>query len=547
MSITPPQSPTRSSILTPHNTPPRLRESPGKAASGSRKVENIPPDTNSPQRVSSDKGSPARVREAVAPVLISSPQRPADVQQSSPKRKSEDPPQAEPIAEQTSRPAALFRPRRRIVPRGPDRFISDRRIMSQPGVASFNLPRPPAPQNERDHVYQSNLSEIFFGSRRSPYDFPVLRRASASALESEREPFIPSEEVYATTPDRKLDLPGILDDFYTMPAAYSAESDRIAFILNSQQFTDASGAAKTGAQVFLYNPQAKTHITLFPENALYGDEKRPVSVAFNQKGNYLVLGKQDGSVETWSLKEMPPVKKFEINPALVLGKTAARIDSVVAADHMIFAGDHQGGLYRIDPKTGRVIDIPGHSNGICNIVVSPNGRYLATGGNDNKVVIRFANTLEIVDQFSMNAGIRAIAFDPEKECRIAVGGGQSDPRVCIFNFRHPEQEKMVEIPVDSQVTNIIWEKKNRMITTHRDGTYRVIPLRLNTKYPFGTILPIQTEVGRILFSATRESGKEKTLMLAGGGEMFEMFSVPSEKAKQQRKPSIFEDPSGLVR
>ncbi len=554
MAVTPPRSPTHS-VLTPVNSPPRLRESPDKATAKYRRVENIPPDTNSPQRASSDKGSPARVKEAAATALTNSPHRPAVVHQSPSGQREEEAPEtvvdkvagsSEMGLERPRQPALVLRPPRRFVSRGPDRFIPDRQIMREPGVATFNTPRPPSPQNAIDRTYQVKLAEALLGCRH-PHDHPVLRRASSSALKIESEPFIPLDEVYGMRATIKLDLPGILDDFYTMPAAYSQESDRIAFILNGMPFTDPDGAVKTGAQVYLYDPKAKSHITLFPVNALYGDGDRPVSVAFNQKGNYLVLGKNDGSVEAWSLKETPPVKKFEINPATVLGKTIARINSVLAADHMIFAGDNLGGVYRIDPKTGNVIDIPGHGKGICNIVVSPNGRYLVTGGNDNKIIIRFAKTLEIVGEFSMNAGIRGIAFDPEKECRIAVGGGQFDPRICIFNFRHPEQEKMVEIPGDSQVTNITWEKKNRMISTHRDGTYRVIPLRLNTKYPFGTILPIQAEGGRILFSAIRQSGNEKTLMCVGGGESFQVFSMPSEKGKQNREPSIFEDPFKLLR
>jgi hypothetical protein len=328
--------------------------------------------------------------------------------------------------------------RRRVRNRGtyPDRFIPDRNVIfRQPGAEMFAHPRPAAPQSEAEHLYRERLGDALWKMPMDPYAGPVLRKVNPSSYVREKPPMIPSSEIYPSCAEMVLDLPGLRDDFYSMPTAFCADTDRLAFILGFEKFTNADGVRGLGTQIYLYDRKQKQVSELFPHNALYISEVRPISVAFNKKGNLLVLAKRDGTIEGWDMRAVPPVKKLEVKPAQALGKTSVSIRSVVCSNGHIFAGDWKGRIYQIDPKTGNVVYTARRNmRQICNMVVSPNGKYLAVGGDDNKLVVYSTESLEPIHEFQMNSGIRAIAFDPELNTRIAVGGGENDKRICIFDF-----------------------------------------------------------------------------------------------------------------
>lgn len=427
-----------------------------------------------------------------------------------------------------------------------DRFIPRRAYLSQPAAAMFSYPCQEAAKTHQEFDYQRALSQALFDSERIPHLDPILRETPAGPSFYQGPPSIPSAEVYSASPLKTLDAPGFYNDFYSMPTAYSPESDKMAIILKDQGPLDASGRWTEGTQVLIQQMQTERVDPLFPTNALYPNDAFPLSVAFNQKGNFLILGLSNGSVEAWSLKTDPPKRIQQFNPAASRGKPVARINSVVVHDHKIYAADHNGRLFIIDPKNESIVSSRHHKLAICNIVVSPNGRFLATGGTDNQVIIRDTRTMKPIHSFQMNAPIKAMAFDPNGGPRIAVGGGKKDPRICVYNFLHPEQQEMIEIPMGIQTTNILWPKRSRLITTHMDGTYRVIPIRLDGKHRVGKIVSIPTMKGRILFSGIRDDGKKRSLICVGanqGGEIVVFMPLPREpKPKPKPAESIFDTP-----
>jgi hypothetical protein len=95
---------------------------------------------------------------------------------------------------------------------------------------------------------------------------------------------------------------------------------------------------------------------------------------------------------------------------------------------------------------------------------------------------------------------------------------------------------MVQIPLDSQVTNLVWPKRSRLFATHRNGTVRVFPIRIGKKLLVGDPVSMRTSNQRILFCGI----KDDQLMCTGSSEMFTTYRLPKEKVKKDDYESVLD-------
>ncbi|MBX7067190.1 MAG: hypothetical protein K1X28_08165 [Parachlamydiales bacterium] len=413
-----------------------------------------------------------------------------------------------------------------------DRFIPDRSLLSRPAAQSIMFP--PHHSDCATLPYERLLSKTLFGHAQKPDEIPVLRHKTLPEMDISM-PTFRKGEIYTQTAERILDLPGLEDNFYSHPIAISSKDDQIGIVLHEMFFTDDAGSEQLGSQIYFYTPQSSKIETLFAPNALCPSNQKPVSVAFSPNGAFLAVGKLDGTLELWKIKSKKRISEFKLGNDPIV--------SLIFAGNKIFAGDHLGRLFELDPnKPTRYWQA--HQADICNIVLSSNGKYLATGGNDNKAIIYDANTMEVLTQFEMGAAIRAIDFDPTGAPRVALGGGEADSRICILDFSDLQKQKIYEIPTGSQVTNILWKKKNRMISTHRDGSYRVYPIEIGRPLPLGNIQKGKIpNPNRILFAALQS--QNDTLIL-GAPETLSFFPMPKEPLPKPQAPGLL-DPWGKIR
>lgn len=332
-----------------------------------------------------------------------------------------------------------------------------------------------------------------------------------------------------------MDLPGFENNFYSHPVAYSPTSDLFAILLHNA--VNPSDTQIVLSVIYLYNPGTKKVRSL----VLCGETEKPFSCNFSPDGKLLALGKINGIVEIWSLNE----GRDTLLTSIKCNSSSPLLSTVVFQNnHVIYAGNNRGDLFKITLKpkeNGKVYflkHIPGHNRTICSIVFSYDGKFLATGSDDNSVIIRDAKTLEILRTLKMHqAAIRAIAFDPSNSSRIAIGGGKNDPRISIYNFLYREKP-MLEILMDSQITNILWEK-DRLISTHQDGSYQVTPLALHKKIPAGQTHRFPVFTDRVLTAHIRDKDHQRMLFLAGGSESdssFKTFILPKLKSQPKAIP-----------
>lgn len=414
-----------------------------------------------------------------------------------------------------------------------DRMIPPRALLSMPAAAAYQLKIACPPL--------SNVALALFGSLHHPGSYPILRKQVQTPTTI---PPTDLKEHYTDKAKLILDLPGLTDDFYSSPAAHCPQTNKLAFVLDNQEFKDVHGNISHGSQIYLYNISTKQIDALFPVDAFPLSAVKPVSVIFTKEGDKLIIGKKNGEVEIWTLNS-PYTQSGCFQPALATGHRPSSIESLAFSNGLIYAGSQDGILYQIDPTCNSIeYAANNHEEHICAIVFSPNGRYLATGGDDNKVFIRDTSTMKIIYTFEMKAAIKAIAFDPQNETRIAVGGGIKDPRICIFLFGPYQNRRVFEIQMKEQITTIQWPNENRMLTTHRDGSYRVIPLNLDY-HAVGPIQQVNAVGGRILFSAIDGD----TLSLVGGqspNESVKFIPLPPKQKKPQR-PSVLDLSNYVIR
>jgi eukaryotic-like serine/threonine-protein kinase len=181
---------------------------------------------------------------------------------------------------------------------------------------------------------------------------------------------------------------------------------------------------------------ARTERTVFALPAAQGKIPLPfAAVAFSPDGSYLVTGKQDGAVEIWDAATSQTVGTLDTHKGPVRGVVfskdgrhliSASSDGIVKLwdakrlDKQYLDGTPEP---RIPPIRARVAG-PGLS-----VAFSPDGRRLATGGDQDTVKIWDVENGRELDTLRGHTGeVYALAFSPDGRW-IASGGGDSIVKV----------------------------------------------------------------------------------------------------------------------
>jgi WD40 repeat protein/serine/threonine protein kinase len=146
-------------------------------------------------------------------------------------------------------------------------------------------------------------------------------------------------------------------------------------------------------------------VSLRPELVLRGGRRAAAAncLAFSPDGRTLAAGLESGAVRFWDLAGWRP----HLLDAAVLGGPAA------------------AGLAAVrGPDVRSVGDVPAHDGPVRCLAYSESGRLLATGGDDDAVVVLRADTKDIVRSLGGFGGsVRAVAFTPDGRTLAAANNG----------------------------------------------------------------------------------------------------------------------------
>lgn len=271
-------------------------------------------------------------------------------------------------------------------------------------------PTPPErskPLNLFSHISQQSVSRLS----------KLLRVASARAKK------IP------TAPERVLDAPNIVDDFYLNLVAWSL-TNLIAIGLEDT--------------VYVWNASSGLVGLLCELLVLV------TSLKWSDDGSYISVGKDDGSIEIWDI---------ETNARLrTLTCSSSRVASHSWLQHLLASGSKEGTIYQSDVRVsshlvGKLENT--HVAEICGIEYRADGQQFCLGGNDNVVAIWDARSSEpLFKKTNHRAAVKAMAWCPFQNLLLATGGGTSDKNIHFWNTGTGARVNLIE--TESQISSLNW-------------------------------------------------------------------------------------------
>jgi cell division cycle 20-like protein 1 (cofactor of APC complex) len=326
-------------------------------------------------------------------------------------------------------------------------------------------------------------------------------------------------------PFKILEAPQIQDDFYLNLVDWSR--------LNTI-------AVGLGSSVYLWGASSGLVSHLCD---LSGSGDHITSVNWIQSGTHLAVGTNKGTVQIWDVAKSVKTREMSGHKS--------RVGSISWNNHVLSSGSRDSYILHRDvripqPFTNKLI---GHKQEVCGLKWSPDGQQLASGGNDNKLLVwdprtHSSNTTLFGTRETGNknvypllrftdhtAAVKAIAWSPHQRGLLASGGGTADRCIRFWNTTatsttSPNNLALSFVDTGSQVCNLAWSSSSHeLVSTHGYSQNEVVIWSHPTMTPIATLTGHST---RVLYLAVSPDGQ--TIVTAAGDETLRFWNVfPSHK------------------
>jgi cell division cycle protein 20 (cofactor of APC complex) len=328
-----------------------------------------------------------------------------------------------------------------------------------------------------------------------------------------------SFRVIPQTPERILDAPDLVDDFYLNLLDWSSRNVVAVALANALYLWSADTG--TIHQLMTSGERAGNNIT---------------GVAWNQAGDRLAVGQQDASAAVWDAETHSQLMRFADH--------TGRVGALGWNGHVLATASRDSTVRLYDTRAKNCIGLyTNHTQEICGLKWSPCGTQLATGGNDNLLNIwdfnrqtRDCTPTLVINQH--NAAVKAIAWNPTQHGILASGGGTADKTLKLWNVRAGELINSVD--TKSQVCGAVWNKDGTELVT----SHGYVDNQLTVwKYPSLTkVCDLTGHSSRVLHLAMSPDGE--TVVSAAGDEtirFWRCFARPHDKQKARARPRPLDD------
>ncbi|KAI7881508.1 WD40-repeat-containing domain protein [Mucor mucedo] len=243
-----------------------------------------------------------------------------------------------------------------------------------------------------------------------------------------------------TRPFKTLDAPDLKDDFYMNLLDWG---------------TNDCLAVGLGTSVFLWNANNSRVYRLCD---LVID--KVTSVKWSSVGSLLSVGSNSGKVHLYDTQRLRRVRTWN-NHTMRVGAISwkSNILSTGGRDHTIFHQD----VRSQNPHFNRMQQ---HSHEVCGLQWNNEGTMLASGGNDNQLLLWDSHSNSIVHRLNQHtAAVKALSWSPHKRGVLVSGGGTNDKTIKFWDTISGKLTS--SYPVGSQVCNLKWSKKtDEIVSTH---------------------------------------------------------------------------------
>ncbi|KAK5828324.1 WD40-repeat-containing domain protein [Linnemannia elongata] len=405
---------------------------------------------------------------------------------------------------------------------------------------SKNQPMTPGQTHVTDHYRQAQnqahdsviANELMLTDPRSPHD-PSLnspRRLftySSATTHNTMHFDSPSRQIYAPTPvsqesrnillsPRKgqraisrvpfkvLDAPDLKDDFYLNLVDWSSKN-----VLG----------VGLGSSVYLWSAATGNVHQLCD----VGSPDTVTSLSWTGSASYLAVGTDKGDIQIWDVAVQKRIRTMT-------GHTQ-RVGVLAWSDHTLTSGSRDRKIYHRDVRTQEMYQqtLIGHSGEVCGLKWNGSGTQLASGGNDNRLIIWDRESTKPQFQFRTHqAAVKAIDWNPHQAGVLASGGGTADRNIRFWNTM--TGTSIGAHDTGSQVCNLAWSKTtNELVSTHGYSQNQV----LVWKYPsMHQIASLPGHTLRVLYLALSPDGQ--TIVTGAGDETLRFWNV-FQKSKSERR------------
>lgn len=243
-----------------------------------------------------------------------------------------------------------------------------------------------------------------------------------------------------TAPERVLDAPGLVDDYYLNLLDWSS-GNQVAIGLERNLYI---WSADTGTVSSLLETSADTYIS---------------SVKWSGDGAYVGIGLGTGEVQIWDVEEGTKLRSMHGHDT--------RVGVMGWNKHLLSTGARSGLVFNHDVRIAehKVAELISHSSEVCGLEWRADGSQLATGGNDNLVSIWDARSLAAPKYQKTNhrAAVKALSWCPWQPNLLATGGGSYDRHIHFWNTTTGARTNSID--TGSQVTSLRWSNHYREIVS----------------------------------------------------------------------------------
>ncbi|XP_034559761.1 cell division cycle protein 20 homolog [Notolabrus celidotus] len=248
----------------------------------------------------------------------------------------------------------------------------------------------------------------------------------------------------SSNPDRILDAPELRNDFYLNLFDWSSQNVLAVALHNS---------------VYLWDATQEDVVLLMK---LEHEEDYICSLSWTKDGRYLAIGTSDCKVQLWDVDNQKHLRNMISH--------TARVGSLSWNDHVLSSGSRAGHIHHHDVRVAEhhIYALTGHSLEVCGLQWSPDGRYLASGGNDNLVYIwpriQEGSPGQSLHCFNSHEGaVKALAWCPWQPNILASGGGTSDRHIRVWNTN--SGSCIHSLDTKSQISSLVFAPNHKELVS----------------------------------------------------------------------------------
>ena len=242
------------------------------------------------------------------------------------------------------------------------------------------------------------------------------------------------------------------------------------------------------------------------------------------QGSHIAIGTQKGYVQIWDAEAQRRLRTMTGH--------AARVGALAWNEHILTSGSRDRSILHRDVRQSEQYfrKLIGHKQEVCGLKWNGEDGQLASGGNDNKLMVWDKLSEEPLYKFTDHvAAVKAISWSPHQRNLLASGGGTADRKIRFWNTSAGSMTS--EIDTGSQVCNLAWSKNsNEIVSTHGYSQNQIVVW----KYPSMTqVASLTGHTFRVLYLAMSPDGQ--VIVTGAGDETLRFWNCFKRKEDGSRK------------